>query len=103
MSLIRIDESDDFVVDYDKERGMYRVSYFQDNHFQDEFWFDEYEDKEITHASNVCDGTLNEDSGEITGVSGKIACISESFLELSEDKIEYLKKLKENFDVLARC
>ena len=47
MSLIRIDESDDFVVDYDKERGMYRVSYFQDNHFQDEFWFDAYEEKEV--------------------------------------------------------
>ena len=47
MSLIRIDESDDFVVDYDKERGMYRVSYFQDNHFQDEIWFDAYEDKEV--------------------------------------------------------
>jgi hypothetical protein len=45
--LIRIDVSDDFVVDYDKERGMYRVSYFQDNHFQDEFWFDEYEEKEV--------------------------------------------------------
>ena len=47
MSLIRIDISDDWIVDYDKERGMYRVSYFQDNHFQDEFWFDEYEDKEL--------------------------------------------------------
>lgn len=47
MSLIRIDVSDDFIVDYDKERGMYRVSYFQDNHFQDEIWFDAYEDKEI--------------------------------------------------------
>ena len=47
MSLIRIDVSDDFIVDYDKERGMYRVSYFQDNHFQDEIWFDAYEDKEV--------------------------------------------------------
>lgn len=25
---------------------MYRVSYFQDNHFVDECWFDAYEDKE---------------------------------------------------------
>lgn len=45
--LIRIDVSDYWIVDYDKERGMYRVSYFQDNHFQDEFWFDAYEDKEL--------------------------------------------------------
>lgn len=47
MSLIRIDESDDFVVDYDKERGMYRVSYFDDGHFLDEFWFNAYGEKEV--------------------------------------------------------
>lgn len=46
MSLIRISESDDWIVDYDRERGMYRVSYFEDNHFVDEHWFDAYEDKE---------------------------------------------------------
>lgn len=47
MSLIRISESDDWIVDYDRERGMYRVSYFKDNHFKDEYWFDAYEDKEF--------------------------------------------------------
>lgn len=47
MSLIRISESDDWIVDYDKECGQYRVSYFEDNHFKDEHWFDCYEDKEI--------------------------------------------------------
>ena len=47
MALIRISESDDWFVDYDKERGMYRVSYFQDNHFLDEHWFDCYEEKEL--------------------------------------------------------
>ena len=46
--LIRIAISDEWIVDYDKERGMYRVSYFQDNHFQDEFWFDAYEEKETS-------------------------------------------------------
>lgn len=45
-NLIRISISDDWIIDYDKERGMYRVSYFQDNHFVDEYWFDAYEDKE---------------------------------------------------------
>ena len=34
-------------MDYDKEYGMYRVSYFQDNHFVDECWFDAYEEREI--------------------------------------------------------
>lgn len=46
-NLIRISESDDWIVDYDKGRGMYRVSYFQDNHFVDEYWFDAYEEKEV--------------------------------------------------------
>lgn len=44
--LIRISESEDFVVDYDREKGMYRVSTFENNHFQDEYWFDAYEEKE---------------------------------------------------------
>ena len=47
MGLIRVLESDDFVVDYDKSRGMYRVSVFDDGHFWDEFWFDAYEGKEV--------------------------------------------------------
>ena len=47
MSLIRISESDDFVVDYDKSRGMYRVTIFKDGHFWDEVWFDAYEDREL--------------------------------------------------------
>lgn len=47
MSLIRICESEDFVVDYDKDRGMYRVSAFTDYHFMNEYWFDAYEDKEL--------------------------------------------------------
>lgn len=45
--IIRIYETDDFIVDYDKYRRMYRVSIFKDHHFWDEFWFDAYEEKEI--------------------------------------------------------
>lgn len=47
MSLIRISESDDWIVDYDRERGMYRVGYFEDGHFKDEHWFDCFEEKEL--------------------------------------------------------
>lgn len=47
VALIRISESDNWIVDYDKERGMYRVSVFEDGHFKDEFWFDAYEGKEV--------------------------------------------------------
>ena len=42
--VIRIKERDGWIVDYDKERGMYRVSYFEDCHFVDECWFDAYKD-----------------------------------------------------------
>ena len=48
ISLIRICESEDFVVDYDRGSGMYRVSVFNDNHFQDEYWFDCYEEREFS-------------------------------------------------------
>jgi len=44
--IIRIDTSEDFVVDYDKSRGMYRVSIFEDSHFCDEFWFKAYEERD---------------------------------------------------------
>ena len=47
-NIIRIESnSKDCVVDYDKDRGMYRVSIFDDDHFWDEFWFDAYEEKEL--------------------------------------------------------
>ena len=42
-NLIRILETNDWVVDYDKTRGMYRVSLFENGHYQDEIWFDEIE------------------------------------------------------------
>lgn len=32
-----------YQIDYDKERGMYSVSIFEGNHFQDEIIFDEVE------------------------------------------------------------
>ena len=47
MDIVRIDVSDDWIVEYDKSRGMYRVSYFEDGNFVDECWFDAYEDKEV--------------------------------------------------------
>ena len=42
-NLIRLkSNSEDCEVDYDKERKMYKVSIFENNHFCDEFWFEEY-------------------------------------------------------------
>lgn len=48
MSLIRILEGYNWIVDYDRERGMYRVSYFEDGHFVDELWFDCCEERELS-------------------------------------------------------
>ena len=47
MNLIRVAEGENFVVDYDKSRGMYRVSIFENYHYQYEFWFDAYVEKEV--------------------------------------------------------
>lgn len=47
MSLIKICVSDDFEVDYDTDKGMYRFSLFESGHFKDEYWFDAYEEREL--------------------------------------------------------
>ena len=48
MSLIRISESSDgWTVDYDRERGMYKVSYSEDGIWSLEHWFDCYEEREL--------------------------------------------------------
>lgn len=89
--LIRIESnSKDCVVDYDKERGMYRVSIFDDDHFWDEFWFEEYKEK---------DNTLDENLGKISSISDYVS----KLLQSEEEIMEYSRKLAENFDVLARC
>ena len=46
--MIRISETDDCVIDYDKERNMFRVSIFENNHFLEEYWLDAYENKETS-------------------------------------------------------
>lgn len=48
--IITISVSDNWVVDYDRSRGMYQVSHFEDNHFKDECWFDAYEKKKMINV-----------------------------------------------------
>lgn len=92
MSLIRISESDDWIVDYDKERGQYRVSYFEDNHFKDEHWFDCYEEKEVTNKTELIGilESLKEASKDVFGehkyLSGK------QFREIIDRVIGYINK-----------
>lgn len=46
MSLIKIFENENFIIDYDKEEKQYRASYFVNNHWVDECWFDPYEEED---------------------------------------------------------
>lgn len=57
MSLMRISESDDWIVDYDTDAGIYRVSYFEDGHFVNQCKFGEYrvEDYSMQKALNARD------------------------------------------------
>lgn len=48
MSQIRVLESDDFAVDYDRECDMYRIVYFEDYNFCYEYWLDAHKDKELS-------------------------------------------------------
>lgn len=43
--VVRVYEDECVVVDYNKVGKMYRVSIFEDGHFKDEFWFDEYKEE----------------------------------------------------------
>lgn len=38
----KIFENDDFIVEFDKNERVYRVSYFEDYHYKDEVVFKEY-------------------------------------------------------------
>lgn len=67
MSLIRICESEDFFVDYDIDRGMYRVSAYAD-YIKKEYWFDCYEEKEVKNLYLVY-GTIDEDGDMDTWVA----------------------------------
>ena len=59
MRLIRVCESEDFTVDYDKDRGMYRVGILENCHCKESYWFDAYEEREIKDLYLVY-GTINE-------------------------------------------
>ena len=53
MDLIKISESDNCVVRYDRCKGMYIVSVFEDGHCKYEIYFDAYEEKELLNTGVV--------------------------------------------------
>lgn len=101
--LIRISESNDWVVDYDKSRGMYRVSYFQDNHFVDEHWFDTYKEKEVPKKwySLKKDGLpkLNELVEVKIIIDGEVRCYLDQFMQTKDGKYRWLYNYYGNAEI----
>ena len=48
MNLIRVSESQDFTVDYYRDRGMYRVGILKNGECVESYWFDCYEERELS-------------------------------------------------------
>lgn len=51
--LIRVQENDDWIVDYDTDNHLYKVSYFEDYHFVDQCRFNCCEERSITSAEAI--------------------------------------------------
>lgn len=49
----RIKENENFIIEYDRDKMMYRVSYFEDNHYCDEIVFN------ASQCPMSCAGTLS--------------------------------------------
>ena len=47
-SWVTIKETDDWIIDYDKNKGRYRISYFEYGHFKDEVIFREYQEDSVS-------------------------------------------------------
>lgn len=92
MSLIKICISDDFEVDYDRDRGMYRVSVFNDGHFWDEYWFDAYEEKECSLVDASKKYLRDYSEEDMKKLFEEINTIS-----IENQELLY-KKIKENLD-----
>lgn len=92
MNLLRISESDDWIVDYDRERGMYRVSYFEDNHFRDELWFDCFEEKEVTNKTELIGliELLKKNSKDVLGEHKYVS--GEQFRYILDKIIEFINR-----------
>ena len=59
MSLIRISESDNWIVDYETDSKTYRVSYFEDGHFVDQCRFEPYKEEEEDSIQRILNNTPN--------------------------------------------
>lgn len=108
MSLVKIFENDNFIIDYDKENKKYRVSYFENNHWVDECWFDPYEEKETSLSKalkeyNFVECRMTDEEFEefkkIVDKFNSIGCTSFQLSpqDLIEDGVD-LKELKSYMD-----
>lgn len=103
MNLVRIIDSDDWVVDYNKDDQTYRVSYFEDSHFVDELCFKEYKEKECLLRCKDCDLKYYSESNNLwCSIFNTImpedgyCCFGETYKKL--DKIEIYSEIIDRFN-----
>lgn len=82
MKLIKVFENDNFIIDYDKDNKKYRVSYFEDHHFKEECWFDEYG---VLDCSDIPD--------EVIDKFNSIGCTS---FRMTPDELREILERQEN-------
>ena len=58
--VVSVYEDEYVAVDYNKSGKMYRVTIYEDGHYKDEYWFDAYEEKEITNKTELIGWLLGE-------------------------------------------
>ena len=114
---IRVWESDNFIVEYDRSRGMYKVSIFEGDCFKNEFWFDAFRELEVEEM-NLVYGHITDGDTWVEGIfdNREQALAFAEYLNLTEknpnwkyyagngswtfnklDYVEEVKKLKANY------
>lgn len=98
MSLIRISENDNWIVDYETDSRTYRVSYFEDGHFVDQCRFGEYrvEDYSMRKALEACDYKVFKNTSNIEDCTfEQIKAAIDDFNRMTEDLAKNDKEMYE--------
>lgn len=95
-NLIKIAESDNWIVEYDKDRCMYQVSYYEnDGHFIDKCCFNDYEEKELNSHETIMNLYWRAficGAAELTEFMRKNYCNSISPSEMTDVLTEFCKQ-----------
>lgn len=106
MSLIRISENDNWIVDYETDSKTYRVSYFEDGYFVDQCKFGEYrvEDYSMRKALEACDYKVFKNTANIENYTfEQIKAAIDDFNKMTTDLSKSDKEMYEEhaFEMLT--